>query len=170
VDNGVPAIGAPSVAFAGRGSDLVRFNPTQLSFGGLALRSGAGIIRTSPVLGRARAGQSAGMGYAVTSTGNLIVFAQDGTVDSASDWGSLFATGTNAIYAHPTLDCNRRSGAATSSTGILYVAAGTGRVVALIVDSPGLLDTTGAWPKFQRTASNAGNTDAVRFPFNPGCP
>ena len=168
VDNGVPAVGVGS-AFAGRGNDFVRFDPQQLNTAGTPLLTGTTLVRTSPVLGRARAGQSAGLGYAVTSSGTLVVFAQDGAANSATDWGSLFATGSNAIYAHPTLDCNRRAGAATSTTGILYVAAGTGRVVAVVVDSPALLDTAGAWPKYQRTAGNAGNTDS-RFPFNPGCP
>jgi hypothetical protein len=74
------------------------------------------------------------------------------------------------VYAHPTLDCNRRLGAATTTTGVLYVAASNGWVSAIIVDSPKLLDTTGAWPKFQRTAGNSGNSDAQRFELNPGCP
>ena len=84
--------------------------------------------------------------------------------------GGFFELTLGAIYAHPTLDCNRRPGAATATTGVLYVAAGSGRVAAIIVDSPKLLDATDVWPKFQRTAGNAGNTDATRFPFNPGCP
>lgn len=167
VDNGVPAVASSSVAFVGRGNDLFRFNPSSLSGAGVALKSGVGVIRTSPVLAKARVGQTSGLGYAVTSLGNLVVFAQDGSADSALDWGSVF-TSSSTVYAHPTLDCNRRAGAATSTTGILYVV-NSGRVSAIVVDSPSLLDTAGAWPKYQRTAGNAGNTDA-RFALNPGCP
>ena len=141
-----------------------------LSAAGTALKSGAGIIRTSPVLAKARPGQSAGLGYAVNTSGSLIVFPQDGTTNSGSDWGTIFSSGSPAVVAHPTLDCNRRAGAATSTTGVLYVASSTGKVVAVVVDSPGLLDTPGSWPKYQRTAGNAGNTDAARFSLNPGCP
>ncbi len=172
-DNGLAAAVSPTLAFVGRGSDLVSFNPTSLGLPGVALKSAAGTIRTSPVLGKARVGQAMGLGYAVNSAGKLFVFAQDGSAaaaNSASDWLNVFATGSNPVYAHPTLDCNRRAGAATSSTGILYVASGSGKVVAIVVDSPSLLDTSGAWPKYQRTAGNAGNTDNARFPLNPGCP
>jgi hypothetical protein len=168
VDNGVPVLASASVAFVGRGSDLVRFNPSMLNSSGVAVKSGSGAIRAAPVLGKARPGQAVGLGYAVNSTGNLFVFAQDGSTNSATDWGAIFV-GAPTIYAHPTLDCNRRVGAATATTGILYVASSTGKVAAIVVDSPVLLDTVGAWPKYQRTAGNAGNTD-TRFPFNPGCP
>jgi hypothetical protein len=39
----------------------------------------------------------------------------------------------------------------------------------VVVDSPRLLDTAGAWPKYQRTMGNAGNTDPA-FPVNWSCP
>ncbi|MDP1824699.1 MAG: hypothetical protein Q8L48_15700 [Archangium sp.] len=169
VDNGVAAIGNTTTAFAGRGTDLVRFNPQMLTSAGTAVGTGVGFIRTSPVLARPRAGQAMGLGYAVNANGSLYVFAQDGATGSASAWGNIFS-GSNSVYAHPTLDCNRRPGAATATTGVLYVAASTGKVVALIVDSPRLLDSTDAWPRFQRTAGNAGNADVTRFPINPGCP
>jgi hypothetical protein len=91
-------------------------------------------------------------------------------MDSALSFGSVFDGGPQAVRAHPTLDCNRRMGAATSTTGILYIASSSGRLSAIIVDSPKLLDATGAWPKYQRTASNSGNTNNAAFPLNPGCP
>lgn len=155
-DYGTPVVSAIGDAFVGRGTnELVRFNPSMLGSTGVVLKSGAGIIRTSPVLGRARTGQAVGLGYAVNSTGTLFAFAQDGSAGSASDWGSAFVGGST-VYAHPTLDCNRRIGAATARTGVLYVVGST-KVSAIVVDSPRLLDTVGSWPKYQRTAGNAGN-------------
>jgi hypothetical protein len=54
---------------------------------------------------------------------------------------------------------------------VLYVGAKNGAVEALIVDAPRLLDTAGAWPKYQRSAGNAGNDDTTNFKTNwPGCP
>lgn len=167
-DNGTPAVASPSVAFIGHGTELVRFNPSDLITAGVVLKSGVNFARTSPVLGNPRADQSVGLGYAVTTAGVLLVFPQDGSTDSASDWGSPFSTSASVV-AHPTLDCNRRIGAATTTTGVLYLASTTS-VVAVVVDSPKLLETAGAWPKYQRTAGNAGNTDNTRFPLNPGCP
>jgi hypothetical protein len=70
-----------------------------------------------------------------------------------------------------TFDCNRANPA--SKTGVLYVGSSggsTGKVLSIIVDSPKLLDTMGAWPKYQRTMGNAGNDDTY-FPTNwPSCP
>lgn len=166
VNNAVPAVADGSTAFMGRGSLLVRFNPSMLSTAATTLSSGVN-VRTSPVLGKAGPRQTVGMGYALTDSGGVLAFALD--ANSAVAWGNAFASSVS-VYAHSTLDCNRRPGAATTTTGILYVATSSGRVAAIIVDSPKLLDTAGAWPKFQRTAANAGNTDNTRFPFNPGCP
>jgi hypothetical protein len=53
--------------------------------------------------------------------------------------------------------------------GTLYVVATDGTVAAILVDSQ-KLSTTAPWPKWQRTAGNAGNTDSSLFPLNPGCP
>lgn len=159
-DNGVAAVATASLAYAGRDSDLVSFNPQMLGTGGVVIGSGVGIIRTSPVLGRN------GLGYAITSVGHLVVFSQAGLPNSAVDWGTPFTAGSG-VYAHPTLDCNRRAGAATATTGILYLA-NVSQLAAIIVDSPGL-EPSALWPKYQRTAGNAGNTD-TSFPLNPGCP
>jgi hypothetical protein len=168
VSNGASAIASNSVAFLGRGSDLIRYSPSLLSSGVTRLATGVN-IRTSPVLGKARSGDPA-KGYAVDTSGGLRVFDQNGAMDSALSFGSVFDGGPQAVRAHPTLDCNRRMGAATSTTGILYIASSSGRLSAIIVDSPKLLDATGAWPKYQRTASNSGNTNNAAFPLNPGCP
>ncbi len=167
-DNGLPAIASASLGFVGRGNDLVSFNPSQLGNGATSLAppGGAGVVRTSPVLGKLRPGQTVALGYAVNAAGRLLVFPQSG--GGATDWGSPFTAGSPTVYAHPTLDCNRRVGAATTTTGVLYLASTTS-LVSVIVDSP-KLDDTAMWPKYQRTAANAGNPDAARFPLNSGCP
>lgn len=168
VDNGL-AVFDGTLAFVGRGDALVSFNPNNLAATPSTLASVSGNVRTSPVLGNARPGGSP-LGYAVsggTTSPSLYVFPLSGTA-SAVDFGTIFSS-TGTVYAHPTLDCNRRAAAATSTTGVLYVANGQGRVAAVIVDSPKLLTVSGAWPKYQRTAGNAGNTD-TRFELNPGCP
>jgi hypothetical protein len=126
-------------------------------------------IRTTPVLGEPRGG-APGLGYAVDTSGRIIVFPLGGTAASPANWGAAFMVPAQTVRAHPNLDCNRRSGAATSTTGILYVASTSGRLAAIVVDSPRLLTTAGAWPKYQRTASNSGNTNNAAFPLNPGCP
>ncbi len=66
----------------------------------------------------------------------------------------------------PTLDCNRRE---ANRPGTLYVATTQGDIYALIVDAP-RLKRDAPWPKWQRTAGNAGNDDDAYFPLNPGCP
>ena len=153
-------------AFAGRETSLVAYDPGMLAGPATTLFSGVGTIRTSPVLGAPRPNATEGLGYAVSSSGQLWVFPQDGVAFSAVAWGGVF-TGANTVLAHPNLDCNRRTGSAAATTGILYVASSQGRVAAIIVDSPKLLATPGAWPRYQRTAGNAGNP---AFPLNPGCP
>jgi len=58
----------------------------------------------------------------------------------------------------PTLDCRRDAGGAGvagASTGTLYFA-GTTKLYAFIVDSPGL-DTNAPWPKYQHDVRNTGN-------------
>lgn len=165
-DNGLAAFDG-TLAFAGRGNDLVAFSPTNLTAIPTVLATVTANVRTSPVLGNARTGGNP-LGYAVTSTGALYVFPLTATAGSATDFGAIFSSGT--VYGHPTLDCNRRPGAATATTGVLYVTNNQGRVAAIIVDSPKLLTTSGAWPKYQRTAGNAGNPDDTRFGLNPSCP
>ncbi len=164
-DTGVPAITSDDEGYVGRGSDLVRFNPQTLddlvaiSFGGNEF------VRTSPVLGRTQQSGQPGWGYAVSNGGTLMAFRLGA---STQQWTSK-AFSAGQILTHPTLDCNRAAPA--SKTGVLYVGASDGTVKAIIVDSPGLLDTPGAWPKYQRSAGNAGNDDTADFPTNwPGCP
>lgn len=167
-DKGLAAVVDSSTAFVGDATELVRFNPSSLGAPPVQLASGPNVVvRTSPVLGKAGPRQTVGMGYAVTESGGLWAFRLD--ANSAVLWGDVFL-GSDFVYGHPNLDCNRRTGAATTTTGILYLASSWGRVAAIIVDSPKLLDSPGAWPRFQRTAANAGNTDNARFAFNPGCP
>ena len=75
------------------------------------------------------------------------------------------------MLTHMAFDTNRANCA--SNTGILYIGTDQGAVYAVIVDSNQLYEGVdgGAWPKYQRTMGNAGNTDSAHFPINwPGCP
>jgi hypothetical protein len=162
VDNGVPSVLDTNTAFIGRGSDVVRFNPQTLTVAGTPLISGV-TVRTAPIIGKARGGEPK-KGYAVTSTGSLLVFDVNGAMNSGRNLGQPFGM-NETIAAHPTLDCNRRPGASTANTGILYIATVSGKLAAIIVDSP-KLDDAAFWPKYQRTIGNAGNTDDAAFPVN----
>lgn len=53
--------------------------------------------------------------------------------------------------------------------GVLYSVSSAGLVTAVVVDSRKL--ATSPWPKWQRTAANAGSLGAAPsdFPLNPGC-
>jgi len=110
--------------------------------------------------------------YVVTRTGTLHVFPSSTTsgLRGASPLWSAGAFSANVtVHAHPTLDCNRLGGARTDRPGTLYIVGnggGTGVLSSIIVDST-KLEPTAPWPKWQRTAGNAGNP---AFPLNPGCP
>jgi hypothetical protein len=161
---GVPVVASASEAYAGHGSGLYRFDPSNLNASVLVIDGGTtDTFYLSPVLTKAKDG-GVGQGYAVSNTGNVVAF----TVGTSG--GVAWTTALPApVLTHPTLDCNRQS--PTTKTGILYVGTKGGYVQAIIVDNPGLLDTAGAWPKYQRSAGNAGNDDLLNFPTNwPGCP
>ncbi len=117
---------------------------------------------TTPVLG------DSARTYVVQRDGRLLVYARNVTGSIAGQapvWqGALFASGAT-VYAHPTLDCSRNL-AKVGRPGTLYVVSSDGEVVAVVSDSL-KLDATAAWPKWQRTAGNAGNP---AFELNPGCP
>lgn len=169
VDYGVPAIAEGGYGIIGAGNAIVRFDPSSLSTGGTSVAPlGADSVKTSPVLGKAVGGRNA-TGYAVTGTGKLVVFDASATGTASSAWTDSVAPATSVV-THPAFDCNRRAGAARSTTGILYVPFLDGTVVAVIVDSPALMDANGAWPKYQRTSGNAGNDDTAFFPTNWSCP
>jgi hypothetical protein len=126
-------------------------------------------VRTSPVLTKS-VGSSVPRGYAVTKNGDVVVFDASGASIIESAWTMTPKPGTG-VEAHPAFDCNRRAGAAVSTTGILYVPYIDGTVVAVIVDSARLQDGVGAWPKYQRTSGKAGNDDTTFFPTNwASCP
>lgn len=164
-DTGVPAVVNSTEAYVGRGDQIVRFNPLALSTAGTPVGTvTSDFVRTSPILGKPRSVGGVAWGYAVSNGGTLVAF-QQGT--SVTNWhASIFSSTT--VLTHPTLDCNRQRRA--SRTGLLYIGAADGRLRAIVVDSPGLLDTAGAWPKYQRSAGNAGNDDTTNFPTNwPGC-
>lgn len=122
-----------------------------------------GFASAAPVLG------ANSLGYAVAGDGQLTVFS---TLNFASSGGWRAGLPTSGIAASPTLDCVRNAagvGIAGARVGVLYVASTNGTVTAILVDSPKLDTATSGWPKYQRTAGNAGNTD-TSFGLNPGCP
>lgn len=164
-NNGAVAVVSPTLAFAGHGSNLVSFNPMN-AFTTPSTTIAGGSFWTSPLIGEPRPGTTLSVGYALDDAGRLFVFDVSGGM--ATPFQTLFGSAVT-VTAHPTLDCNRRAGAATDKTGILYALSSNGRLVSIVVDSP-KLSTTAAWPKFQRTAGNAGNTDVMNFRPNPGCP
>lgn len=161
-----PAVVDTMNAFAVSGSTLWGFNPTNISSNGS--RGTVGATHTSPILGEPRQGSSSPLGYVVNDNGELWVFDINDT-QPAKRYGFVFPAMT-PVAAHSNLDCNRRTGnnVATRTTGILYVASTDGRLAAIIVDSPGL-KRDAIWPRYQRSASNSGNTT---FPtnVNEGCP
>ncbi len=168
LDFGVPVVGSDGQAFVGVGDAIVRFDPLAIADGGVPLVTTIPPVRTSPVLGKAAAGRPA-LGHAVTASGVLAVFDASATGTSTASWTAPIGV-ASTVETHPAFDCNRRVGAARSTTGILYVPFLDGNVVALIVDSPALMDANGAWPKYQRTSGNAGNDDTAFFPTNWPCP
>jgi hypothetical protein len=172
IDYGVPTVAEGGYGLIGAGNAIVRFDPSLLSSGGTQVAVlGVGptdIVRTSPVLGKAIGGRTA-IGYALTAAGELVVFDASATGTASSAWISSVGS-SSSVVTHPAFDCNRRVGAARSTTGILYVPFLDGNVVAVIVDSPALMDANGAWPKYQRTSGNAGNDDTAFFPTNWPCP
>lgn len=132
---------------------------------------------TSPVIGGGGlphgVGGSADRLFTVTQDGTLRAFVLsdiDGVAGASPEWVALAADVVGAgktVYAHPTLDCGTRPFVA-GRPGVLYVVATDGTVAAILVDSS-KLSTTAPWPKWQRTAGNAGNDDEGLFPRNPGC-
>jgi len=112
--------------------------------------------------------------YAVDESGGLVVLPTTASMGPTTvpEWTATSADifgGAKTVYAHPTLDCARRGPGAVSRPGTLYLVATDGTVASIIVDSTRLA-TDSPWPKWQRTAGNAGNTEATLFPLNPGCP
>ena len=116
-------------------------------------------LLTSPVLG------DASELYAVTKAGRLYVFGVTPAGAVTYKWHGALG-GSGDVVAHPTLDCNRTRGMAP---GVLYSVSSAGLVTAVVVDSRKL--ATSPWPKWQRTAANAGSLGAAPsdFPLNPGC-
>lgn len=155
-----------SEAYIGQGTTLVRFDPANLTTATTVGTVTSDSIRTSPVLGAPRVSGEMPEGYAVSKGGTLLTFRQ-GT--GAELWRAPLLAAGDSVNTHMAFDCNRASPA--SKTGVLYVGAASGKIISIIVDAPKLLDSSGAWPKYQRTMGNAGNDDTTNFPTNwPGCP
>lgn len=144
---------------------------------GIATPAGLdGRLLTSPVIGGGGlphgAGGSADRLYAVQESGALRAFVVSpavGVSGASAEWAATSSEvfgSPKTVYAHPTLDCTRPYQA--GRPGVLYVVATDGTVAAVLVDSS-TLSTTAPWPKWQRTAGNAGNPDEALFPRNPGC-
>ncbi len=162
-------LGSAAATMTGGGPGTAWLRSTGLS-PGMATFTGTGAagvlspsslaLLTSPVAG------NGGFTYAVTGAGQLYVYATtagSGVAGEAPRWSASVFGAPRVVHAHPTLDCNRLEG--PTRPGTLYVTATDGSIAALIVDST-RLSATAPWPKWQRTAGNAGNPD---FPLNPGC-
>jgi hypothetical protein len=171
---GMPAVlyraaaGEIGYVFAGVDGVTPSITRFQVNPGLVTGPSTSALASTSPVLG---AGTNR-LGYVVDGSGQLTVFPTQ-SFSTTPSWRAQIPGGS--VFSSPTLDCVRNSagaGIAGARVGVLYVAStnGTlGTVTALIVDSPKLDDAQYAWPKYQRTAGNAGNVDTT-FEPNPGCP
>jgi hypothetical protein len=108
---------------------------------------------TTPVLG------DDGWVYVVANNGDVAGVRQS---DLSVRWTRAMAGPSNMgqVLASATLDCNRTKPG--SGTGIYYFATTGGWLVAYIVDSPGGLDSTAPWPKYQHDARNTGNLSASK--------
>jgi hypothetical protein len=145
----------------GNALELRRYGPTGLQQGASVSTVASFPAGTpgvaSPVLGQGQ------LVYFVGNGGQLVV-ADQSTLAVAMQGPIYSSLAMGAVSASPTLDCNReRTG---TQTGILYVATEAGYLVSLIVDSRGL-DTSAAWPKYQRDAQNSGNAGRI---LPPACP
>lgn len=151
-------------------SHLVTFNPGTSTAGATVGSFTVGPYAknyATPVLGASRPSSAKRLGYAVSpvaSKGPTEIMVFD-SVSGTLEWKQPLMTATSpSLVSHPTLDCSRTNPA----TGILYVPYTNGTLQAIVVDSPGL-DLTAVWPKYQRSAGNAGNMDP-RFPIGTsGC-
>ncbi|MBE2247913.1 MAG: hypothetical protein IAE78_00100, partial [Myxococcus sp.] len=114
-------------------------------------------LPTSPVYG------DANQVYLVTRAGRLYVLTATPTGLTYA-WDALLPSVAGEVLAHPTLDCNRQRG--TTAPGVFYAVSTQGTVTAIVVDSRRL--GVAPWPKWQRTAGNAGNSSSD-FALNPGC-
>ncbi|MBL8938074.1 MAG: hypothetical protein JNM69_26155 [Archangium sp.] len=181
--NGVDATAMYGCNFTGIGNSSWLLSSGTDTATALALDSPLGLagpastqLVTSPVIGGGGlahgVGGSADRLYSVTADGALRVFvvsATDGVAGATPEWSATPAEvfgSVKTVYAHPTMDCSRPS--APGRPGVLYVVATDGTVAAIVVDSA-KLSATAPWPKWQRTAGNAGNDDEALFPKNPGC-
>jgi hypothetical protein len=140
--------------------ELRRYGPTGLQQGS-SVATTASFPATSPSVGSPVLGEGQ-LVYVVGNGGELVVADQSSLAVQLQ--GPISTTGFGTVVASPTLDCNReRPG---TQTGVLYVATESGYLISLIVDSRGL-DTTAAWPKYQRDAQNSGNAGRQ---LPPACP
>jgi hypothetical protein len=161
-DFGLPgeAKGWPVLAngqgYVSSGSQLVRFSQagpgTFSPIDGTAIGGGGSSpYATSPVLGKANSpGQAEG--YAVTQNRQLVVFPHSAATFPA--WQApLPSSLVGDVVAHPALGC-----AAAGRPAPLYVGTVNGQVASILVDASRLEDSVDAWPKYQRSMGNSGNT------------
>lgn len=161
-EKGMPSIASATEAYLGTGGSVHQFNPSSLSTPSRRILGNPLVVSLSaPLLCAARSEHEQSIGYALAS-GRIAAFSIGTTPTEL--WRSPVI---GYSPTHPAFDCNRKR--LESKTGIVYFAAADGAVTAVVVDSPRLLDTPGAWPKYQRTQGNAGN-DSTDFPINwPAC-
>jgi hypothetical protein len=98
--------------------------------------------------------------FIATSVGEV----RDLNPDLSTYW-SLLLPGTVPVWASPALDCSRYPDAGVAPRpGTLYVLSVNGTLYSFIVDSRGI-DTTSAWPKYQRDPRNSGNSSVPLSQF-----
>jgi len=158
-------VGAP---LFGRGSVWLWINGTQSTLSTYTLPLGelrtvfqasSGVLfQGVPAMGALRDGGSP-LVYVAATDGVHVIDAVDGGV-----WSMPVGPADLPL----SLDCARSSdgGGRSDRPGTLYTVSSRGIVTALIVDSQGL-DGLAAWPRWQRSAGNTGNTLTE---LNPGCP
>lgn len=136
-DGGLAIVGldGPSILVATVGGD------------GGTVTAPADVVRGAPVIGEG------GWVYLPSVDGTVAARRVGGLGSTA--WS---LTGLSQLEPSATLDCARDSnGAARPGVpGTLYLAASTGEIYAIIVESRGL-DPSAPWPKYQHDAQNSGN-------------
>jgi hypothetical protein len=151
-----PVVDASERAYVGLENGTLLRAPLKMT--GAVTPGTEGVVQAAPVLGQG------GWVYLATRNGRLVARRTDALSDTA--W---LVEGLGTIEGSPTIDCGRGEGGAAVSgaPGVLYVPSNNGKLYAFHVDSRGL-DTSAAWPKFQRDPRNSGRGETSLAAF--ACP
>jgi hypothetical protein len=116
-------------------------------------------VSGAPILG------AGGITYTVANSGAISAWK---TADLTPLWTASLGTGIQ-VLASPNLDCSRNAdgSARAGAPGVLYMASETGKIYALLVDSPGV-DATAPWPMYLHDPRHTANSTTDLTPFS--CP